>query len=171
MNRKIPTRNYIILFGLVILVVSVCMALSHLYILIENNKIQVSPLASTSNEITLDDLKKTKVELPADVFIIIGYTKDITMNKHEREIAKVLNKNNLMDSIYYIDAYDYREDKEYVNELNSVLKIEGKKQIKKIPAIIYISNGEIAYTIDSSEKLINAGDIQKIIDMYEIASK
>ena len=171
MKKKIPTRNYVILVGLVILVICICMALSHLYILIENNKIKVSPLSSTANEIILDDLKKTKVELPADVFVIIGYTKDKVMNKHEKEIAKVLNKNNLMDSVYYIDAYDYREDKEYVEEVNKVLKIDESKQIKKIPAIIYISNGEVTYTIDSSEKLINSGDIEKIIDMYEIASK
>ena len=171
MDKKVPTRNYIILVGLVILVVCLCMALSHLYILIENNKIKVSPLSSTSNEITLDDLKKAKVYLPADVFIVVGYTKDKVMNKHEKEIAKVLNKNNLMDSVYYIDSYDYRDNKEYVDELNQVLKIDESKQLKKIPAIIYISNSEITYTIDSTDKLIDSGDIQKIIDMYEIASK
>jgi hypothetical protein len=93
------------------------------------------------------------------------------MNKHEKEIAKVLTKNNLMDSVYYIDAYDYLDNKEYVEELNQVLKIDEKKQLKKIPAIIYISNSEITYTIDSTDKLIDSGDIQKIIDMYEIASK
>jgi hypothetical protein len=171
MDKKVPTRNYIILVGLVILVVCLCMALSHLYNLIENNKIKVSPLSSTSNEITLDELKKAKVDLPADVFLVVGYTKDKVMNKHEKEIAKVLTKNNLMDSVYYIDAYDYLDNKEYVEELNKVLKIDEKKQLKKIPAIIYISNSEITYTIDSTDKLIDSGDIQKIIDMYEIASK
>lgn len=171
MDKKVPTRNYIILVGLVILVVCLCMALSHLYNLIENNKIKVSPLSSTSNEITLDELKKAKVDLPADVFLVVGYTKDKVMNKHEKEIAKVLTKNNLMDSVYYIDAYDYLDNKEYVEELNQVLKIDEKKQLKKIPAIIYISNSEITYTIDSTDKLIDSGDIQKIIDMYEIASK
>ena len=171
MKNKVPVKNYFILFGLLVLIITICMALSHIYNIVEQNKIEVSPLALTSNQITLDDLKSAKVDFPADVFIVIGYTKDKTMNNHEKNIKKVLTKNNLMDSFYYIDALEFKEDETYINDINNTLKIENDKKIKKIPAIIYISQGKIIYTIDSQDKLIDGGDIQKIIDMYEIASK
>ena len=43
-----------------------------------------------------------------------------------------------------------------------------KTNIKKIPALIYYRDGKVAESIDSNEYFINVGNLEKILDEYEV---
>ena len=58
MTKKIiPSRNYLILIGVIILVISACFAFYNLYNIYKDNKSKTSPLAN--KEVLYEDLKET----------------------------------------------------------------------------------------------------------------
>lgn len=169
MSKKIiPPKNYIILFGIIILVVCACFASYNLYNIYQENKISTSPLAN--KEVLYEDLKNTTVEIDADTFLVISYVQNREIHNNENEIKKYLNKNNLMDNVMYLNISEYINEPNFLDDLNKTLKLDGNLKIKSFPALIYYKEGIATYKIDSTEHLLNKGDFEQIIDMYDLAS-
>ena len=168
MSKKIiPTINYLILFGLFVLVICACFAFYNLYNIIEENKINTSPLAN--KEVLYNDLKNTTTELDADTFLVISYTQDVDVYNNEKEIKKYLNKINLMNNIMYLNISEYIDDEEFITDLNKTLKLSDNLKIEKFPALIYYKEGVATYKIDSRDHLINKQDFEQVVDIYELA--
>ena len=75
MTKKItPSRNYLILIGVIILVISACFAFYNLYNIYKDNKSKTSPLAN--KEVLYEDLKETTKELDADTFLVVSFKSD-----------------------------------------------------------------------------------------------
>lgn len=169
MNKKsIPTRNYLILFGIILLVICACFAAYNVYNIYQENKIRTSPLSN--KEVLYVDLKNATIEIDADTFLVISYVQNREIHNNEIEIKKYLNKNNLIDNVMYLDISKYINDPEFITDLNKTLKLKDNLQIKKFPALIYYKEGIATYKIDSTEHLLNKGDFEQIVDMYELAS-
>ncbi|MCH5167671.1 MAG: hypothetical protein J1F35_07280 [Erysipelotrichales bacterium] len=167
-KKTIPTRNYLILIGLIVLVICACFAFYNLYNIIEKNKINTSPLAN--KEVLYNDLKNTTTELDADTFLVISYTQDLDVYNNEKEIKKYLNRINLMNNIMYLNISEYMEDEEFIPDLNKTLKLNDNLKIEKFPALVYYREGIATYSIDSSDHLLNKLDFEQLVDMYELAS-
>lgn len=169
MNKKsIPTRNYLILFGIILLVICACFAVYNIYNIYQENKIRTSPLSN--KEVLYEDLKNATIEIDADTFLVISYVQNREIHNNEIEIKKYLNKNNLIDNVMYLDISKYMNDADFIDDLNKTLKLKDNLQIKKFPALIYYKEGIATYKIDSTEHLLNKGDFEQIIDMYDLAS-
>lgn len=166
--KSIPTRNYLILFGIILLVICACFAVYNLYDIYQENKINTSPLAN--KEVLYDDLKNATIEIDADTFLVISYAQNREIHNNEVEIKKYLNKNNLIDNVMYLNISEYMSDPDFINDLNKTLKLEDNLKIKSFPALIYYKEGVATYKVDSSEHLLNKGDFEQIIDMYDLAS-
>ena len=167
-KRNIPKKNYIILFGVVLLVITACFACYNLYNIYQENKIKTSPLAETV--ILYDDLKNATTEIDADTFLVISYIEDEKVYNNEKEIRKMLSKKDLLDNVMYLNVTDYMVQENFVKELNQVLKLKDRLTIETLPAIVYYKDGEAVKTIDSKDGLIDVGDFEQLIDMYELAS-
>ena len=167
-KREIPKKNYIILLGVIILVFAVCLASYNLYNIYQENKIKTSPLSAT--EILYEDLKNTTLEINADTFLVISYVEDEAVHKNELEIKKMLEKKDLLDNLMYLNVTEYRLQEGFITELNTVLKLKDNLTIETLPAIVYYKDGEAVKTIDSKDGLLNVGNFQQLIDMYELAS-
>lgn len=167
-KKSIPTKNYIILFGIIILVICACFASFNLYNIYQENKVRTSPLAN--KEVLYEDLKNTTIEIDADTFLVISYTQNREIYNNENEIKKYLNKNNLIDNVMYLNISEYISEPNFINDLNKTLKLEDNLKIKKFPALIYYKEGIATYKIDSTDHLLNKGDFEQIIDMYDLAS-
>ena len=93
MKRKIPTKNYLILFGIVLLVISACFASYNLYNIYQENKIKTSPLAI--KEILYEDLKNATKEIDADTIPLFKAVKKEDTNifkpASRKEYANILN--------------------------------------------------------------------------------
>lgn len=167
-KRKIPTKNYIILIGVIVLVITACLATYNLYNIYKENKIKTSPLSV--NEILYEDLKNATKEINADTFLVISYTEDEKVHKNEVEIEKMLSKEELIDNVMYLNVTDYMLEEGFIEELNSVLKLKDNLSVATLPAVVYYKDGEVVKTIDSKDGLLNKGNFQQLIDMYELAS-
>ncbi len=167
-RKKINTKNYLILIGMVILVISACFATNNLYKVIKENQISKSPLAT--NEVLYEDLKNTTVEINADTFLVVSYVHDEEVHNNEKAIKKLMNKHNLIDNVMYLDITEYRTDKNFLKEINETLNLHDNLQIKKFPAVIYYKEGVPTYIDDSTDHVLNSGDFEQIIDMYNLAS-
>ncbi len=166
-TREIPKRNYLILLGLIVLVICACFAFYNVYNIMHDNIISASPLSNSS--ITIDDLKDMFKDMDADTFLVISYTKDEAVYNSEKGIKKIMNKYNLMDNIKYLDISDLMLEDDYLDKLNTSLALKDNKQIKKVPAVIFYKDSELAVVIDSTDHILNNGDFQRIIDSYELA--
>jgi hypothetical protein len=168
LTRKVPTKNYIIVIGLVVLAICACLAFNNLYNIYLENRISTSPLAN--KEILYEDLKNATTDIEADTFLLISYVENKDIYENEKEIKKYLNKQNLLDNVLYLNVTDYLTNENLIDEINNTLGLEDNLKISSLPALIYYRDGTVTYTIDSKDGLINKGDFQHIIDMYELAS-
>ena len=82
----------------------------------------------------------------------------------------MLEKKDLLDNVMYLNVTEYRLQEGFITELNTVLKLKDNLTIETLPAIVYYKDGEAVKTIDSKDGLLNVGNFQQLIDMYELAS-
>ena len=166
--RKVPKGNYMILGGVAILVICACFAFYNVYNIIQDAKISKSPLAT--KEVKLEDLNETSKDIGADQFLFISYTQNETVYGNEKGIKKILSKYNLLDNVMYLDVTDFIDDEKTIDKINEDLKLGDTLKVEKVPAIIYYKDGVATKTIDSKDHILHPGDIQQIIDIYELAS-
>lgn len=167
-KRNIPKKNYLILIGIIVLVIAACFATYNLYGIYKENRIKTSPLAET--EILYEDLKNATAEIDADTFLVISYVENEAVYNNEKAIKNVLKKKDLLDNVLYLNVTDYMVQKNFVKELNETLKLKDNLVIETLPAIIYYKDGVAVNTVDSKTALINADDVEQLIDIYELAS-
>lgn len=167
-KRNIPTKNYVILLGIIILIICACFASYNLYEYYKDSKVKTSPLAQ--NVVLYDDLKNTTVEINADTFLVISYLQDEKVHENENEIKKLLKKKNLIDNVMYLDITELKNEENFIDDINETLKLEKNLKITSFPAVVFYKEGLPAYTASSDAHLLNSGDFEHIIDMYELES-
>lgn len=166
-KRLIPKKNYIILLGLIILVICGCLAFYNIYNITIENKLSVSPL-SDNREILYTELKTATKEIGSDTILVISYVRDRDVYAKEKEIKKYLNKIDMLDSITYLNISDYMLEDNFLSDINKTLKLDSKNEIKKVPALVYFKDGSATYVSDSRDHILNKGDFEQLIDMYDL---
>ena len=164
MARKIPTKNYLIVLGMIILIISACFAIYNLKNIYHENKITKSVFSK--NSIKYEDLGNITKDMSADTFLIIGYTQDSKVYQNEKEIKQLLKKQNLLDHVLYLDMSEKKNEDNYLEDLNVTLKLEGINMIKSIPALVFYHEGEVTKVVSEG---VRKDDIAQIIDMYSLA--
>ena len=153
-ERYIPTKNYIIAFGVVIgilLLVWYCFAWYKVY---KEDKVSTSYLIKNniiSNEIKdLNEIVDVFSEAPDEYYVYVSYTGDEEIFAMEKELAKIIKKYNIADQFYY-------------------LNVTGK--IIRIPTIIYYKDGEVVkdgIISRKDNKMMTSADFQKILDKNNV---
>ncbi len=165
-------RNY--LYALLILVGGILIvwyAFSW-YQVKREEKLMDSYLISTntisSNITDINALTQVIQESPSSYFIYIGYREDEDVYKLEKDLKKIIDKYKLNDMFFYFDVTDLKEkDDNYLEEIKKVLKIDN---LSKVPAIIYINNGEIAkenVLCGVKNTLLKARDLENLLEIYD----
>ncbi len=70
MAKKIPTKNYVILVGIALLIICACFAFYNVYNEIKDDNISSSPL--WTHQVLYEDLPDPTVEMNADTFLLIS---------------------------------------------------------------------------------------------------
>lgn len=168
MKKKIIPRNYLILTGLVVLVICACLAFNNIYKIYYSKNAKTSPFEEC-NQLLYEDLKNATKDIGGDTFLIISYTDDYDVIENEKNIYKYLKKNNLLDNVMYLNITEYIANEDFNEELNKLLKLDTGLTINKYPALVYYRDGLATITIDSTDHLLNKGDFEQLVDMYELA--
>lgn len=128
--------------------------------------ITTSTIASSVNDLT--SLSQVIKEAPDSYFIYFGYTKDEEVYNLEKDLKKIIDKYKLNDIFYYVNVTELKnKDNNYIEEIKSILNIDN---LKNIPAVIYVHNGEIKdeNILDGvKDTKFKATDLQSLLDIYE----
>lgn len=158
-RRKIPFKNYIILFAIFIITVVITVYVNAWIKTYKNNQ-ALDPLDNVVQKITLNDLEATMSETN----IAILYVANINDYEMNDAILKIVNKNELNDNFYYMNVED-NSDSNTISILKKYFSnLEG--DINKLPMFIYIKNGKAEKIIDSNETNLTANDLYILIDSY-----
>ncbi len=173
-ERYIPTKNYIIAFGVVIGILLLAWYCFAWYKVYEEDKVATSYLIKNniiSNEIKdLNEIVDVFSEAPDEYFVYISYDGDEEIFAMEKDLAKVIKKYNIIDQFYYLNITSIKDNKDYVDEVNRALGLRDEKIIR-VPTIIYYKDGEVVkdgVLSRNDNKMITAADFQKMLDANNI---
>lgn len=112
----------------------------------------------------LDEVNRILAESPTEYFVLISYTGNKDTYKLENGLKRILDKYKLNDSFYYLNVKSIMDEDNYLNRLNNAFNTD---KIKKVPTILYYKNGKIVDVVTRNDNnIINAGDFQKLLDIY-----
>ena len=165
-NKKIPKKNYIIL-GLITLIVIILTIYINAWIkTYKENKISISPFKEVIEEVNINEIGITFSEMN-EVILYVGYTNDKTIYEMEEKLIKYIKNHNLVDKFIYVDATDYKENKEYINILKTTFE-NVQDEIKEVPILIYVKNGKAEEVINSENKKITTYNIAELVEKHNL---
>lgn len=159
-ERVVPKKNYFYLLLMIIGVVVITFIIFGINAKYQNKKLENSYLSGYINQIKVEEIDNILTEPNSDMFVLITKTDDDNTYNFESDLKKIIKKKDLRDNFMFID---YTSNNNY-----DIINKKFKSNIKSVPAIIYIKNGEFVKSIDSSEHMLNVGDFEKLLDEYEV---
>lgn len=113
----------------------------------------------------LDEVPQILTEAPNDYFVLITYTGDKETQKLEKGLKEIIDKYKLSDYFYYLNIESMKKEDNYLTRLNNAFNTN---KITTTPIILYFKDGKLIDTVTRVDNNpINAGDFQKLLDIYE----
>ena len=133
-------------------------------------KMQESYLLSTqtlSLEIkNLEEVNQILSEAPNEYFVLVSYADNKDTYTLETGLKSIIDNYSLSDRFYYFDATDLIKEDNYLERINNAFDTN---LISSLPVILYYKDGNLTEVVlRSDNNPINAGDFQKILDIYDI---
>ena len=168
-KHRISQRNIYIIIGIVIVLAVVGFYFFRLQQAGNEEKLNCSYLISSgtvSLEIkNLDEVSQILLESPTEYFVLITYTGNEDTYNLEEGIKTIIDDYKLSDSFYYLNIESIMDSDNYLTRLNSAFNTD---KITTVPIILYFKDGELIDTVTRDDaNIINAGDFQKLLDIYE----
>ncbi len=114
----------------------------------------------------LEEIDQILTETPNDYFILISYTRNQATYDLEKGLKPIIDNYALSDNFYYLDATKIREEDNYLATINNAFDTD---MIKDLPIILYYHAGKLEDVVLREDgNPINAGDFQKLLDIYDI---
>ena len=165
-DRKIPKKNYYIVFGVSILVIALSLCFRNLYLKYDNSKIERGIFNNkVINQINTQDFDYAMLEAN-EAIMYVGYTGSKKIDRMENRLFKEMENKNLIDKVIYWNVTDLK-NKEYIGMLRNKYP-NVALDINEAPLLIYIKNGEALVSKDSSSGMISYRTLEEIIDKYGI---
>lgn len=113
----------------------------------------------------LEEANQILKEAPNEYFILISYVNNKDTYNLEKGLKSIIDNYSLSDRFYYFDATELIKEDNYLERLNNAFDTN---LITKVPVILYYQGGKLMEVVlRSDNNPINAGDFQRIIDIYE----
>lgn len=166
-KKEIPSKNYIIVITVTILVVLLMIFIRSFYLNYKSSKLSESIFSSqTVNQIHMDDFDFAIREV-TDSILYVSYTGSNEVYSMEKKLYKELENNNLLDKIIYLDVTKYTKNNKYISILkNKFPNIDN--EINSAPMFIYIKDGVAVEAMSSELKMIDYKTLNKLVTKYEI---
>lgn len=170
-ERFIPTKNYVLAFVIVVVIILLTWYSFAWYNVFQEKKVSESYLIKEkviSNEITnLNSIEDVFSEAPDSYFVYVSYTGTKEIYNIEKKLQAVINDYNLNDSIYFLNVTEMKNDENYIEELNKALKLDNIK-IEKVPTIIYFKEGKaVGITSRNDDNMIDDNDFKQLLDIND----
>lgn len=165
-EKKIPRKNYYIVFGVSLLVIALALYVRNIYLIYDSNRIDNGIFYNkVINQINTQDFDYAMLEAN-EAIIYVSYTGDSRIARMENRLFKEMENKNLVDKVIYWDVTDLK-NKEYIGMLRNKYP-NVAIDINEAPLLIYIKDGQALVSKDSSKTMISYKTLQDIINKYEI---
>ena len=156
MKRQIPTKNYFMLLGLTIVTFMVVLYFGSWYKTTNEYKNDISPLISVLNSITIEELDSYLLDNPESIIYISGTEKNY---EYEKELKKIIENNNLQQTIIYLNLKENDYDKMDKYYFNDKLKINN---------LVIFENNKIQYFVAHNEKDLTKDNTINFLKEHEV---
>lgn len=160
MDRKIPTKNYVIYSIIVIITLALVLYINSWYKAYKQKELDESYIAQYVNKINYEEFKTFAVENP-NLVVYIGTTNCDSCLKLEKDLYKVIKQYNLKDETIFLNITNLSK----VEELKKDFNLETLKSNYSIPSIAILKDSKIIDVLNSDK----SGNIKKdlIIQLLE----
>ena len=168
-KQTIPRKKIYIIIGIIVVAILIGIYIYWLQGDRDEERYSTSYLLSSgtvSLEIkNLDEVDQILSESPTEYFVLITYTGAEETYNLEQDIKTIIDNYKLSDSFYYLNIESMMETDNYLTRLNNTFDTN---MITTVPIILYFRDGQLVDTVTrDDDNIINAGDFQKLLDIYE----
>ena len=168
-KSRISPKSIYIIIGVILVLILVGIYIYRIQAIREEEKLSTSYLLSSgtvSLEIkNLDEVSQILSESPTEYFVLITYTGNEDTYVLEEGIKPIIDDYKLSDSFYYLNIESIMDSDNYLTRLNNAFNTN---EITTVPIILYYRDGVLVDIVTrDDDNVINAGDFQKLLDIYE----
>ena len=168
-KQTIPRKKIYIIISIIVVAILIGIYIYWLQGVRDEERYSTSYLLSSgtvSLEIkNLDEVDQILSESPTEYFVLITYTGAEETYNLEQDIKTIIDNYKLSDSFYYLNIESMMETDNYLTRLNNTFDTN---MITTVPIILYFRDGQLVDTVTrDDDNIINAGDFQKLLDIYE----
>lgn len=167
-DKKIPTKNYVILVILFLLTFLLTYYIYRWYSVYSDYQNNIPVIKDSLVEITEEEMEHYISDNPTTT-IYICTASDVNCRNFEKSFKKLVDQKSLKEYIAYVKLSD-EDSKNFIDRFNLNHPYK-KSALSKYPALIYFEDGQISDIIQetTSEKL-TITDVKQFIKRNKIGS-
>lgn len=156
-------KNYIILIVIFILCWGLTLYLCEWYKVYNDYEKQTPVIRGTLSEITYEDLDHYVVDVPS-IIVYICTSYDDNCRNFEKNFKKYVNKNDLNDSIVYLNITNI-DKQQFINDFNNKYNYKGKLT-GNYPAFVSFKDGKINSVLQATDnKNLSLSKVDSFLDL------
>ena len=156
-------KNYIILIVIFILCWGLTLYLCEWYKVYNDYEKQTPVIRGTLSEITYEDLDHYVVDVPS-VIVYICTSYDDNCRNFEKNFKKYVKKNDLNDSIVYLNITNI-DRQQFINDFNNKYNYKGKLT-GNYPAFVSFKDGKINSVLQATDnKNLSLSKVDSFLDL------
>lgn len=156
-------KNYIILIVIFILCWGLTLYLCEWYKVYNDYEKQTPVIRGTLSEITYEDLDHYVVDVPS-IIVYICTSYDDNCRNFEKNFKKYVKKNDLNDSIVYLNITNI-DKQQFINDFNNKYNYKGKLT-GNYPAFVSFKDGKINSVLQATDnKNLSLSKVDSFLDL------
>jgi len=168
---KIDFKNYLILISIFLLTILLVLYISKWYQVYSDYQKETPVIRGTLNyEITNAELDHYIMENPSCVIYMCTANSDNCRN-FEKDFKKLIQKNNLQNSIIYLNLSDIPDINAFIDEFNNKYNYK-VKLTANYPALVEFTEGKITAFIEGNKtQSLTITKASQFIDLHHIGEE
>lgn len=161
-KRKIPTRNYVILICMFLLVFAFIYYLYSWYVVYIDYQKDIPVIGDMLPQINTEEMNHY-VQDSSETIVYLCTASDTECRNFERNLKKLIEEKSLEDKIAYVNL-NGMDKRAFTDDFNN--QYSYKKQLKNnYPAFVAFSGGEVVDILQGKEdRKIKIKDVERFID-------
>ena len=164
-QREIPKKNYLIFSVIVFFTLAVTITS---YVIYENNKEyqnSIPVIRGSASEIEAKDLDEFLIE-NENALLYFGVAKDKNSREVEEGLVKLISKRDL--KVIYVNLSNVEDKEKFYLSFNEKYTTNENIKLNNYPAFAIFKGGRVIDLVEKKENFLYIGDIEQLIDIYEI---
>lgn len=167
-TRDIPRKNYITLFVIYVVCILAVVGMKILYRSYSEYKLNIPVLQGKISEVNINELDEY-IAAHDDFYLYVGVASDTNCRNIEHELIRLLKLKNIKDETVYLNVSNLKDSNNVI--YSKLSKYGDLNKTINYPLFIIFKDGKIFGKLDKVSNKIDIGDIEKLLDEYEVGIK